>query len=98
MPPKFSVRAKGPDGADVRGVAQEVMAKAQRRIVTPLVEVPEVQLASTPRRAELPDVSQHLAKPQPRWAQVLNHQWTVAVAGAVVSGVILYFLIGWLGR
>lgn len=94
--PVLEVTVRGEDPAEVRGIAEEAIEKAQQGIVMSRIEVPEVHLAKQPRQALLPDVSEHMAQPASRFRTVVNHQWVVGIGVTVIGTVIGTLLILWI--
>lgn len=94
--PSLDVTVKGTDVAEVHGIAQEAVRKAKRGLEMPKIEVPEVALPMAPTRAEIPDVSEHVALTPSRLNVVVNHPYAVQIIGGLIVGLILLTLTLWL--
>ncbi len=82
--PRLKVTVNGADAAAVRGIALEAIEHAQKRLITPSIQVPEIVTPEQPRHAAINNVPGYLS-----WLRtIINHPWVLVVVGTTIATVV----------
>ena len=90
--PKLEVTVNGTDAAEVRGIAQEAIEKAEQGIVMPRIEVTDLQSGTPQPRGVQPMANpfEKLGGGSPTLAsRIFNHPWAVGIGTGLVVALVV---------
>lgn len=90
--PKLEVTVNGTDAAEVRGIAQEAIEKAEQGIVMPRIEVTDLQSGTPQPRGVQPMANpfEQLGGGSPTLAsRIFNHPWAVGIGTGLVVALVV---------